>query len=211
MNYLNEIKWNQSVDLPFAAHHRPWLWNMWAGLVQSQLLHHLQILHHFYPHLMLRHPCADHALLLRVHHKHGEGQECHVSWWLPLWKAKESGERCDQGRCAVISSQIHSYEVQLNQSLLLYHYLPVAIYIGWKSSHSVFSSFLSFLILPLVCPMILISFTCSLLVPLYLSCFCNEADVCPHSCYPLFYPSRTSPLLSCSPVFLKLMYLVPLF
>ena len=74
------------------------LWHLWGGLVQSQLLHHPQVLHHLYPHLLLFHPCDDHALCLRLHHQHSEKHQRHVSWWLPHHPSEEGGERCHEGR-----------------------------------------------------------------------------------------------------------------
>lgn len=74
------------------------LWHLWGGLVQSQLLHHLQVLHHLHPHLLLFHPCDDHALLLRLHYQHSEKHERHVGWWLPHCPSKEGGEGCHKGR-----------------------------------------------------------------------------------------------------------------
>lgn len=71
--------------------------HVWGGLVQSQLLHHSQVLHHLHPHLLLFHPRDDHALLLRLHHKNGEEHQRHVSWRLSHPTPEEGGERRHQG------------------------------------------------------------------------------------------------------------------
>lgn len=68
-----------------------------GGLVQSQLLNHSQVLHHLHPHLLLFHPCDDHALLIRLHHKNGEKHQCHVSGRLSHRAPAESRERRHQG------------------------------------------------------------------------------------------------------------------
>lgn len=73
------------------------LWHVWGGLVQSQLLHHSQVLHHLHPHLLLFHPCDDHALRIRLHHKNGEKHQCHVSRRLSHRTPEEGGERRHQG------------------------------------------------------------------------------------------------------------------
>ena len=72
--------------------------HLWGGLVQSKLLHHPQILHHLHPHLLLFHPCDDHALLLRLHYQHSEKHQCNVGWWFTYHPPEEGGERCDTGR-----------------------------------------------------------------------------------------------------------------
>lgn len=71
--------------------------HVWGGLVQSQLLHHSQVLHYLHPHLLLFHPRDDHALLLRLHHKNGEEHQRHVSWRLSHPTPEEGGERRHQG------------------------------------------------------------------------------------------------------------------
>lgn len=71
--------------------------HVWGGLVQSQLLHHSQVLHHLHPHLLLFHSRDDHALLLRLHHKNGEEHQRHVSWRLSHPTPEEGGERRHQG------------------------------------------------------------------------------------------------------------------
>lgn len=65
--------WQQSRDLIlYLVFLRSRLWNLWSGLVQSQLLHYLQVLHHIHPDLLLFHPGDDHALLLHLHYQHSE-------------------------------------------------------------------------------------------------------------------------------------------
>lgn len=71
--------------------------HLWGGLVQSQLLHHPQVLHHLHPHLLLFHPRDDHALLLRLHYQNGEKHKRHVRGRLPHRPPKEGGERCHTG------------------------------------------------------------------------------------------------------------------
>lgn len=77
---------------------RPGIWYLWGRLVQSQLLHHSQVLHNLHPHLLLFHPRDDHALLLHLHYQHGQKHKCHVSRGFPHSPAEEGGERCHKGR-----------------------------------------------------------------------------------------------------------------
>lgn len=71
--------------------------HVWGGLVQSQLLHHSQVLHHLHTHLLLFHARDDHALLLRLHHQDGEEHKRHVSGRLSHRAPEEGGERRHQG------------------------------------------------------------------------------------------------------------------
>ncbi|XP_047459349.1 uncharacterized protein LOC125018934 isoform X2 [Mugil cephalus] len=73
--------------------HRSRVWHVRGGLVQSQLLHHSQILHRLHSHLLLFHPGDDHALLLRLHYQHGEKHQRHVGRRLSHDTPKEGGER----------------------------------------------------------------------------------------------------------------------
>lgn len=93
---LQEI---EAVDLTreFCSFLRSGLWYMWGGLGQSQLFHHSQVLHHLHPHLLLFHPCHDHAFFLHFHNQNCEKCKCYVGWWLPHRPPKEGGERCYKG------------------------------------------------------------------------------------------------------------------
>ncbi len=72
---------------------RSWIRHVWDRLGQSQLLHHPQVLHHLHPHLLLLHPRADHAVLIRLHHQHGEERKRHVSRERPDRQTAQDRER----------------------------------------------------------------------------------------------------------------------
>lgn len=85
---------------------RSWVWNLWDRLGQSKLLECLQVLHHLHPNLLLPHPRAHHALLLRVHHQHSEERQRSVSRGRPDRPPEEAWERRHYSEFVLLKSQL---------------------------------------------------------------------------------------------------------